>query len=110
MLPDPPGEGLLSYSSLSIYIITDIFNKEREMFINHRIENHNGSEVLIVKVPRYFDSEELKSRLDTAAKRSYQRGSTFKVVIDYDYTLKHIASIDNKGMGIFFARFFEISG
>ena len=62
------------------------------MPISHRIENHNDSEVLIVNVPRYFSSEELESKLDTAAKRSYQRGSTFKVVIDYDYTLKHIAS------------------
>ena len=62
------------------------------MFITHRIENHSGSEVLIVNVPRYFDSEELRTKLDTAARRSYQRGTTFRVVIDYDYTLHHIAS------------------
>jgi len=63
------------------------------MAIKQEILKHNDSEIVIMNLPRLFDSDDLAQRLNIGAQRAYANKSTFKAVLDFDYTLRHISSL-----------------
>lgn len=58
----------------------------------HFIEEQNR-DVMIISLPRLFDSNDFEQRLIIGAQRAYAKGSSFRAVINFDYTLRHISSL-----------------